>query len=64
MTQTIKVPSVPSPTDKICFKPAPLLVSMERCDRRKGHTGLHSWEWTLVLKALEDMVKIVKRRKK
>lgn len=46
--KTIKVPPTPGPTAVLCYLTPPLDGSkgnpMLHCDRRKGHTGRHTWE--------------------
>ena len=37
----IHVPDIEGPTVQLCWKQA---QNMVRCDRKKGHNGLHSWE--------------------
>jgi hypothetical protein len=37
----IKVPDIEGPVEQLCWKQAP---DMRRCDRRKGHGGLHVWQ--------------------
>lgn len=45
MKRKIRVPDVPAPTDRLCWKQTLTGPhSMVRCDRRSGHRGLHSWE--------------------
>ena len=39
--KTIKVPDIPGPRVQLCWAQADTMV---RCDRRKGHRGLHSWQ--------------------
>lgn len=35
------VPHIDGPVARLCWQAAP---TMERCDRRKGHGGPHTWE--------------------
>lgn len=37
----VRVPDLEGPVVALCWAQAP---NMERCDRRKGHLGPHSWE--------------------
>jgi hypothetical protein len=37
----IRVPDIAGPVVQLCWRQAP---TMERCDRRQGHGGLHLWE--------------------
>ena len=41
-SRVVKVPNTPAPKVELCWKQAP---TMERCDRRKGHSGKHTWEY-------------------
>lgn len=37
----VDVPDIDGPTEQLCWKQSP---QMGRCDRRKGHAGMHTWE--------------------
>jgi hypothetical protein len=47
--EIVPVLDIEGPTVPLCWQPAP---TMERCDRRKGHGGLHVWEATAQRDAL------------
>lgn len=49
----IDVPDVEPPIMKLCWKQAP---TMERCDRRAGHGGLHVWELSAEIKRLTILI--------
>lgn len=57
----IRVPDVPPPnSETLCWKQGP---TMSRCDRRLGHGGMHVWELSAALEALEAEVMRLKLRK-
>jgi hypothetical protein len=51
----MKVPDVESPKEFLCYKQAP---NMTRCDRKKGHEGLHSWEAARFERALQKILTV------
>jgi hypothetical protein len=60
MAKTIKVPNVPAPTAKLCWKQAPNMwkkqaPSMPRCDRKVGHKGPHTWEFMSALARIGEV---------
>lgn len=48
----ITVPDIDGPTEQLCWKQSPLMI---RCDRRKDHQGLHSWEYIEIERAIEEI---------
>jgi hypothetical protein len=42
MSKTIKVPDIPAPRRRLCWKQG---VTLARCDRMYGHSGPHTWEF-------------------
>jgi hypothetical protein len=54
----IKVPDIPGPIKRLCWKQS---REMWRCDRRKGHKGPHSWE-LIRLRQVEQWYEELKER--
>lgn len=48
----IIVPDIVGPTERLCWRQAP---TMERCDRRYGHSGLHTWSMTRLIVTEESL---------
>ena len=62
---TVHVPDIPGPVERLCWKQGPLAQGMPRCDRKKRHGGLHSWEWvslnvTMRQRHAAEVVKAIK----
>lgn len=60
-SRIVDVGDINGPTAQLCWaqKLAPPQI-MARCDRRKGHTGLHSWELTELFTKIKVLLKETK----
>jgi len=52
MTNPIPVPDIPGPRRPLCWRQDP--ARLIRCDRARGHQGLHTWEWAAITTALAE----------
>jgi hypothetical protein len=54
----VEVPDVEAPLARLCYKQA---ENMTRCDRKKGHNGLHTWEYAKIIADLNTQIRDLKK---